>query len=146
MTDAEFLMALESCTLQEHDFGHAAHVRAAYLYLGALGFAGALLKVQNAIRRFAAHLGRPDRYHETITVAYLALICQALYESGDCGSWAAFARANPQVLERGLLLKFYSRSQLDSDLARQVFVLPGGFKLDGDTVPASSASAAGAPS
>ena len=29
MTDAEFLAALERCTLPEADFTHAAHVRAA---------------------------------------------------------------------------------------------------------------------
>jgi len=129
-------MALESCTLPQQDFGHAAQVRAAYLYLVALGFARALLKMQDSIERFAAFLGKPGRYHETITVAYLAFIRQALFETGDRGSWAAFARANPRVLARGLLLKFYSQSQLDSDLARQVLVPPGGFKFDDDAVAA----------
>jgi hypothetical protein len=30
VTDEEFLQALESCKLPESQFGHAAHVRAAY--------------------------------------------------------------------------------------------------------------------
>jgi hypothetical protein len=124
VTDDEFLVALESCTLSERDFGHAAHVRAAYLYLGVSGFAQALQKIQSAIRGYAASLGKPDRYHETITVAYLALIRQALYERGDGGGWTAFSRDNPQLLERGLLLQFYPQAQLDSDLARRVFLLP----------------------
>jgi hypothetical protein len=39
MTDREFIRALESCELAESDFGHAAHVRAAYLYLQEFAFA-----------------------------------------------------------------------------------------------------------
>jgi hypothetical protein len=124
VTDAEFLTALESCTLAERDFGHAAHVRAAYLYLRSDGFAPALQRIRCSIRRYAASLGKPNRYHETITVAYLALIQQALHERGDGGSWKAFSRSNPQLLQRGLLLQFYPQAQLASELARQVFVLP----------------------
>jgi hypothetical protein len=124
VNDDEFLAALESCTLSERDFGHAAHVRAAYLYLRVSGFAQALQKIQGAIRAYAASLGKPDRYHETITVAYLALIRQALYERGDGGGWTGFSRDNPQLLERGLLLQFYPQVQLNSDLARRVFLLP----------------------
>jgi hypothetical protein len=124
VTDDEFLAALESCILAERDFGHVAHVRAAYLYLRSQGFALALQKIQGVIRRYAASLGKPDRYHETITVAYLALIQQALHERGDHGGWEDFSRSNPQLLQRGLLLQFYPQAQLDSRLARQVFLLP----------------------
>ncbi len=74
MTDGEFLQALEACTLPAADFGHAGHVRACYLYLRAGDFISALGRMRSAIRNYAASLGRPDRYHETITVAYAALI------------------------------------------------------------------------
>ena len=59
MTDGEFLLALEKCELQESDFGHAAHVRAAYLYLRSEGFAGALERTRRQDRRG----GRPLRGH-----------------------------------------------------------------------------------
>ena len=124
MTDGEFLLTLEKCELQESDFGHAAHVRAAYLYLRSEGFAGALERTRRAIRNFARHLGKPERYHETITVAYLALIQQHMCQRGDGGGWAAFERDNPELLRPGLLLEYYPKAQLESDLARRVFVLP----------------------
>jgi hypothetical protein len=124
MTDEDFLAALESCTLAERDFGHVAHVRAAYLYLRSDGFALALQRIQGALRRYVASLGKPDRYHETITVAYLALIQQALHERGDGGGWEAFSKSNPQLFQRGLLLQFYPQAQLDSQLARETFMLP----------------------
>jgi hypothetical protein len=124
MTDAEFLRALETCELPEREFGHAAHVRAAYLYLLSGGFAVALERIRRAIGNYAKHLGKPDRYHETITVAYVALIQQRICERGDSGGWSAFARDNPELFQPGLLLQFYPQAQLKSELARRVFLLP----------------------
>jgi len=123
--DAEFIRALEDCTLAEEEFDHVGHVRAAYLYLQSGDFVASLERMRRAIRNYAGSLGKPDRYHETITVAYLALIQQVLYERGHGGSWAAFARGAPELFEPGLLLKFYSRARLESALARRIFVLPG---------------------
>ena len=124
MNDEDFLRALESCELPEQEFGHAAHVRAAYLYLRGGDFADALERVRRSIRTYATHLGKPDRYHETITVAYVALIQQHMCERGDSGSWPAFARDNPELLNKSLLQKFYSSEQLNSDTARRIFLLP----------------------
>ena len=125
MTDAEFLGALESCALPESEFNHAGHVRAGYLYLQQAGFAAALGRLSCAIRAYARHHGQPNRYHETMTVAYLALIQQHMAERGDGGGWDRFARANPELFEAGLLAQFYARAELDSPLARRVFLLPG---------------------
>jgi hypothetical protein len=124
MSDDEFLAALEACALSERDFGHAAHVRAAYLYSRSGDFATALVKTRRAIRNYAGSLGKADRYHETITVAFLALIREKLCQYGDGGGWEGFARQNPELLERDLLLRFYPQTQLNSALARKVFLLP----------------------
>ena len=124
MTDESFLDALESCRLAEAEFGHAAHVRAAYLYLRTCEFPQALERMRNAIRNHAARLGKPGRYHETITVAYLALIGRHLWEHGDGGGGAAFARRHPELFEPDLLLHYYPKAELDSEVARKTFVLP----------------------
>jgi hypothetical protein len=134
MTDEEFLRALESCELPERDFGHAAHVRAAYLYLLQADFTGALERMRRAIRNYAKHLGQPDRYHETVTVAYVALIQQHLWERGNGGGWTAFARGNPELFQAGLLRRFYPQAQLDSEMARNVFLLPH-WRTDQDPGP-----------
>jgi hypothetical protein len=126
MSDDEFLAALEACSLSEREFDHAAHVRAAYLYARSGDLASALVKMRRAIQTFARSLGKADRYHETITVAYLALIRQTLHEYGDGGGWEGFVQANKWLLERDLLLRFYPRTQLESQLARGVFLLPRG--------------------
>jgi hypothetical protein len=124
MTDAEFLDLLEGCKLPAEQFNHAAHVRAGYLYLRAGGFAAALDRIGTAIRRHAAYIGKADKYHETVTVAYLTLIQQHISERGDSGDWIAFAQNNQELFSKDLLLHYYTRAQLDSALARKIFVLP----------------------
>lgn len=123
-TDAEFIRALEQGSLPADEFDHAAHLRAGYLYLRDLGFARAIERTRKTIGAFAAGLGRPERYHETITVAYLALIQQHLAERGDSGGWAGFARDNPDLFARDLLLDYYDADRLACDLARRTFLLP----------------------
>jgi hypothetical protein len=133
MTDEEFLRALESCTLPESEFGHDAHVRAGYLYLRKSDFAGALHRIRRSIGAYATHHGKPDRYHETITVAYLALIQQCIFERGDGGGWAAFAQSNPELFNPELLGQFYDRDVLYSKMARRVFLLPRSKPLRGES-------------
>ena len=123
-SDADFLRALEDCSLPPDEFNHRAHVRAAYLCLQQGDFAAALLRVQRAIRNFASHHGQPGRYHETVTVAYVALIQQHICERGDSGDWAAFAAGNPELFEPGLIGQYYSSEQLATPTARRVFLLP----------------------
>lgn len=124
MNDEDFLRALETGELPEQDFGHVAHVRAAYLYLREMDFPAALERIRRTIRTYATHLGKADRYHETITVAYVALIQQHMCERGADDGWIVFARNNPELLDKSLLTEFYPKEQLASDAARRIFVLP----------------------
>jgi hypothetical protein len=94
MTDDEFLHAFENCELPAAEFGHAAHVRAAYLYLRRTGPGEALAAVRRSLRRYVAHLGKADRYDETMTRMYVELIHRRVAERGDAGGWEAFARVN----------------------------------------------------
>jgi hypothetical protein len=59
-------------------FDHAAHLRAAHLYARAYAFPGALLPMRAAVQAYTAALGRRERYHETITTAFMAVLAQVL--------------------------------------------------------------------
>jgi hypothetical protein len=124
MNDAQFLSALEGGELPTSEFGHVGHVRAGYLYLLQGEFGGALQRIRQTLRHYAEHHGKPGLYHETITVAYMALINEHLRERGGRGGWPAFARDNAELLQPGLLRQFYPQAQLDTDRAREVFLLP----------------------
>ena len=122
MTDQEFLAALESCTLPAAQFRHRDHLRAGWAYLQALPFGAALDRMRETLRRYATSHGQPERYHETITVAYMSLV-QAHRMLGPADTWEEFVTANPALFEPNLLGRFYDRATLASPLARRVFVL-----------------------
>jgi hypothetical protein len=124
MNDAQFLRALECGELLPQEFGHSAHLRAAYLYLQEHGFVDGLQRICRAIGNYTRHIGKPERYHETITVAYVVLIHQHMVEPGDPGDWVRFAEQNADLFKQDLLLEFYPQAQLESALARRVFLLP----------------------
>jgi hypothetical protein len=123
LDDAQFLAALEDCSLPPACFDHAAHVRAGYLYLRCAPFPQATAAMCATITRYAGALGQPDRYHETITVAFMALINAQMRGSGDGGDWEQFRARNPQLLRSDALLAYYPRAVLESRAARSCFTL-----------------------
>ena len=123
MSDDEFLAAFESATLPLSAFDHRAHVRAGYLYLSRHGFGSAIERFGGALRRFAAANGKQGLYHETITVAFLALINERIARDG-AASWEEFVAANADLLDSHCLERFYTREELGSAEARAVFLLP----------------------
>jgi len=129
MTDDELLRAFESGELEE--FPHESHVRVAWCYLQREPILDALASFRRALRRFAAGKGKADRYHETITVAYMLLIADRLFSSRGL-SWEEFAARHPDLLQRqpSLLTRYYSEAVLASSRAREVFILPGDAEPD----------------
>ncbi len=126
MGDEEFLRRLADCSLPTDEFNHRGHVRAAYLVLNkADDFGNALARMRQLITAYAESIGKAGLYHETITVASMALINQRIAETGRPLPWQAFAAANPDLFEKEILTARYDPATLKSDLARQVFVLPG---------------------
>src|SRR5262245_10159416 len=122
MTDSECLAALESGALPPQEFTHRAHVRAAYLYLQTLPFGAALDRMCTTLRTFSAAVGQPGRYHETITIGFMALV--NVHRRMDPGmDWPDFASRHPQLMDPRLLDEYYAGATLASPLARQVFVL-----------------------
>ncbi len=123
MGDEDFLEAFRTGALPLADFDHRAHVRAGYLYVSRHGLGLAIARFGRDLRGFAEAHGKSGLYHETITVAFLALINERIATGGDRG-WEAFAAANPDLLERNSLAPFYAPEELASPEARRVFLLP----------------------
>ena len=122
--DGEFLAALEAGTLPPERFDHRGHLRAAFLYLGRHDFPGACVAMKQAIRRFAAALGKADLYHETVTIAYLALIAERLIEEPAKLDFAAFLERYPELASREYFERYYPRGVLDAPETKATFVLP----------------------
>ena len=120
------MASFESGTLDAAGFHHLDHVRLAWLHLRQYPVAVALERFASGLRRLAAAAGKADRYHETVTWAYLLLINERMERTGREVSWAEFARLNPELLawRPSILDEYYPAEVLASDLARRVFLLP----------------------
>lgn len=125
MTDDELIDLFEQAALPGEAFTHEAHVRAAWCYLTRYPFAEALWRFSTALRRFAAAQGAAEKYHETITVAWMAIVAGRIDE-GHEESWSDFARSHADLLRSGLapLAPWYSNAVLRSERAKRTFVLP----------------------
>lgn len=107
-------------------FHHREHVRVAWYYLQQYALPEALSRFSGALRAFAAAQGKPNLYHETITVAYILFINERLDGAARNLPWEAFADGHPELLawKPSLLDRYYSEGTLRSDRARRTFVLP----------------------
>jgi hypothetical protein len=104
-------------------FPHREHVRMAFEMLRRHDFAETVLQFSRALRAMAQQAGKPQAFHQTLTIAFLSLIAERL-EEGSWEDFAAFARDNPELLDKGALARWYRPERLASERARRTFVLP----------------------
>ena len=128
LADEELLERLAKSTLTSDCFHHADHVRAAFLYLRQYSLLEAVEKFSDALRRQAAAHGNAERYHQTITWAYMFLIHERMARAGNPQDWREFAQQNPDLLSwnDNTVKRYYRPETLQSDLARKIFVFPDG--------------------
>ncbi len=126
MSDDEFVNQLESCVLPESHFHHADHLRAAWLYLNRFPAPQAIERFSEVLRRYVKSLGKADRYHETITWAYLLLVNERIRRAESNGTWQQFAELRSDLFDwnNPILLKYYRPETLNSQLARRIFLMP----------------------
>jgi hypothetical protein len=126
MTDDEFIAKFEDCSLAAASFHHPDHVRMAFLYLCRYPALQALERFSISLSRFAAANGKPGRYNETITWAFLLLIRERMARAGCRLTWPEFASRNADLLswKDNILKKYYCNETLSSDLAKSTFLFP----------------------
>lgn len=104
-------------------FPHREHVRMAFEMLKRHDFPETVLHYSRTLRAMAEKAGRPEAFHQTITIAFLSLIAERM-EAGGVEDFAAFAQANPELLDKTLLARWYRPERLASAAARRTFLLP----------------------
>jgi len=121
--------AFERGDVDPDAFDHEAHVYLAWLYLERFPLPEALERFDAALRSLTVKLGIPGKYHATITWFYLLLISERRNElPGE--DWRRFRRRNADLLEGGVLERYYNGRTLASARARRAFVLPDRLLLD----------------
>jgi hypothetical protein len=124
LTDLEFVRAFEACELSNDGFHHRDHIRLAWIYLQRYEEPEARRHIAEAIRKFAAHHGKRDKYHETITMAWLRLVANAMAHLPPEASFNDLTAASPELLDKRSIERFYSMPILASDAARTSWVEP----------------------
>jgi hypothetical protein len=124
--DQELIDSFEAGAAPETGFHHVDHVRLAFAYLREYSPLAALQKFSDALKKFASSHGKTQLYNETITCAFFFLICERMARCGTDVPWEDFARGNPDLFiwKNGLLQRYYQEATLQSELARNVFILP----------------------
>jgi len=118
MTDVELTRALERSEIANENFHHISHLHVAWVYLAeSSSMQQAANKMRDTLRRFAATAGKPEKYHETITLFWIELLSSA-YTATRGGRLEDIVRANPHLLEKNFPFAYYSAERLFSDEAR----------------------------
>jgi hypothetical protein len=124
LNDDEFLEAVEQCRYLNAEFRHADHIRLAWIYVRRYGAGAAEERIAETIRRLAISQGHEAKYHETLTRAWLRLVALAEYLTPTLTAFDEFVAKHCWLLDRSVLLAFYSDTCLSSDAARHRWVDP----------------------
>ena len=140
MTDVELTRALERGEIANENFHHASHLHVAWVYLAeSSSVQQAASKMRNTLRRFAAAAGKPQKYHETITLFWVHVLSRAYAASGG-EPLEEIVNANPQLLEKNFPLDYYSAQRIFSDEARTSWLEPDLKPLSIDAIATCSSS------
>jgi Activator of Hsp90 ATPase homolog 1-like protein len=121
--DLRYAEQLQVVLAHGRGFGHAEHLELAWRYLELFELEEAERAMGQALRHVTASHGQADRYHETMTVAWVRLVA-AHRREGDAGTFEAFIADNERLLDRELLKLHYSSDQMTSGDAREAFTAP----------------------
>jgi hypothetical protein len=103
-------------------FGHREHVHVTWLAVRSFGATAAVTIISDGIQLTARYAGAPQKYHATISRAWVELVaCHALPTDPD---FTTFAERNPALLDKRLLRHFYRPATLASAAARTGWVPP----------------------
>ncbi|MEU3352863.1 hypothetical protein [Streptomyces sp. NPDC037389] len=102
-------------------FGHRQHVRLTWLAVRRYGTAAAVDLVSDGIRRAAAGAGAPEKFHVTMSRAWVELVGHHTTGEDD---FESFAARHPELLDKELLTHFYRPRTLADATARAGWVEP----------------------
>jgi hypothetical protein len=130
LTDAELAARFEAGTLES--LPHSDHVRLGLLYLERYGYDDALRRLADGLLLFATMKGHPEKFHVTMTRAWLDLLDAARHRHPG-RTPAEIAAASSELLNPKALDRYYSPGQLETETARTSWVEPDLAPLDGAT-------------
>ena len=126
LNDEQFVEAFESLTLDPAGFTHRGHLRLAWCILGELPLREAAHRCAEDIKRFATHHGQPQKFHLTLTLAFMHIVQERRRSGPAAESFADFCTRNADLLAdaKRVIGRHYSAAVLSDPQARIAFVSP----------------------
>ncbi len=124
LSDESFVEEFESCRLPTAHFHHADHIRLAWIFLGQMDEAEATRRIEQAIRRYADYNGIGQKYHQTITLAWMRLVAAARRATPHAVCFDEFAEQHPELLAVKNLNNYYTPERLARPEARSGWLEP----------------------
>lgn len=104
-------------------FPHREHIRMGFEMLRRHSFPETALRYSNALRAMTTKIGKPQAFHQTVTIAFLSLIAERL-ESGNWSDFESFAENNADLIDKSALARWYTPERLATEASRRTFLLP----------------------
>jgi hypothetical protein len=123
-SDEDFLRAFEDLSFPAGQFHHREHIRVTWLYLKSSDATRAAERMAAGILRFANHHGATQKYHHTVTLAWIRLVAAALVETPESHDFTQFLAEHAELADKDLLKKHYSPELLQTKGAREGWVEP----------------------
>src|SRR4051794_39278377 len=111
--DKAFKELFEQGAIAPSEFGHQSHVRLAYIYLCESDLEAAYSRMRSSILNFISHHRiDPQKYHETLTKAWMMAVHHFMAVSQSASSSLDFVDSNPKLLNSQIMLTHYSKEKL----------------------------------
>ncbi len=125
MNADELIRTFELGELPAESFSHEMHVKLTWGYLQRLDIPEVMIKIRDGLKAFTVVVGVPEKYNETLSFAYVALIHERRSPQTS-ENWSAFKAQNPDLFRPWpeLMGDYYSPETLTSERAKRAFVLP----------------------
>lgn len=121
--EAKFAELMAEVMKTADRFGHREHIHLTWLAVRRYGVPAATTVVSDGIRRTARYAGAPQKYHMTMSRAWVELVGHHVLAAG-CDTFDAFAASHPALLDKRLLARFYRSATLADVSARNGWVEP----------------------
>jgi hypothetical protein len=122
--DPELAEILPGITGPGGQFRHRQHINLAFYAVRRYGMPDAVSAICGWIRQIAAYERAPQKYHHTVSRAWVELVAHHVAADPDCAEFDVFADRNPALLDKRLLARHYRSSTLAAGPARRGWVEP----------------------
>jgi hypothetical protein len=122
--DAELAALLTEITGPDGEFRHRQHINLAFVAVRRYGMPEAITRICDWIQHIAAYARAPQKYHYTVSRAWVEIVAHHVAADPDCGDFGPFVARHPLLLDKRLLSRHYRSPTLAAAAARHGWVEP----------------------